>query len=216
MLKGFMFRGFHFKSRLPLSLLLLPFFLATSGGLTGCTNRQVAPHSGGGAPAQTTVTSATPVPVDPAVAATDVRAEQIRMDCIQGRRLICGRVLKVTPTGLVIDSGYTDLLRPPLGQSWVIPGTVTASRDPNVLERDEPGAPAIGLVFLTDIPKRGGKPKNFDFVVLIGYPAGQYIYTPAPGVEKPVRRFAAGLASAVKLILMDEEKNSPTDSPSAK
>jgi hypothetical protein len=216
MLKGFMFCGFHFKSRPLLSLLLLPIFLATSGGLTGCANCPVAPHSGGGAPAPIAVSSATPVPVDPVVAATDVRAEQIRMNCIQGRRLICGRVLKVTPTGLVIDSGYTDLLRPPLGQSWVIPGTVTASRDPNVLERNEPGAPAIGLVFLTDIPKRGGKPKNFDFVVLIGYPAGQYIYTPVPGVEKPIRRFAAGLASAVKLILVDEEKNSPTNSPAAK
>jgi len=211
-----MFCGFRFKSRPLLSLLLLPFFLATSGGLTGCANRPVAPHPEGGAPAPTAVSSATPVPVDPVVAATDVRAEQIRMDCIQGRRLICGRVLKVTPTGLVMDSGYTDLLRPPLGQSWVIPGTVTASRDPNVLERNEPGAPAIGLVFLTDIPKRGGKPKNFDFVVLIGYPAGQYIYTPVPGVEKPIRRFAAGLASAVKLILVDEEKNSPTNSPAAK
>lgn len=156
------------------------------------------------------------MPVDPVAATPDVRAEQIRMDCIQGRRLICGRVLKVTPSGLVIDSGYTDLLRPPLGQSWVIPGAVTAKRDPHVLERNEPGAPAIGLVFLTDIPKRGGKPKNFDFVVLIGYPAEQYMYKPAPGVEKPIRRFAAGLASAVKLILMDEEKNSPTNSPAAK
>jgi hypothetical protein len=216
MLKGLMFCGFHFKFRPPLSLLLLPFFLAISGGLTGCANRQVAPHSEGGAPAQTALSSATPMPVDPAVAATAVRAEQIRMDCIQGRRLICGRVLKVTPTGLVIDSGYTDLLRPPLGQSWVIPSTVTARRDPDVLERNEPGAPAIGLVFLTDIPKRGGKPKNFDFVVLIGYPAEQYIYTPVPGVEKPIRRFAAGLSSAVKLILLDEEKNSPTNSPAAK
>ena len=211
-----MFCGFHFKFRLPFSLLLLPFFLAISGELTGCTNHQVTPHSGGGAPAQTALSSATPMPVDPAVATADVRAEQIRTDCIQGRRLICGRVLKVTPTGLVIDSGYTDLLRSPLGQSWVIPGAVTAKRDPNVLERNEPGAPAIGLVFLTDIPKRGGKPKSFDFVVLIGYPAEQYIYKPVPGVEKTIRRFAAGLASAVKLILADEEKNSPTNSPAAK
>ena len=216
MLKGFMFCGFHFKSGRRLSRLWLPFFLVVQSGLTGCTSQRVAPHSDAPAPAQAPVSSAVPVPVDPAVAATDVRSEQIRTDSIQGRRLICGRVLKVSPTGLVIDSGYTDLLRPPLGQSWVIPGTVAASRDPHILERNDPGAPAIGLVFLTDIPRRGGKPKIFDYVVLIGYPAGQYIYTPVPGVEKPIRRFAAGLASAVKLILKDEEKNSPTNAPAAK
>ena len=70
--------------------------------------------------------------------------EQVRTECIEGRRLICGKVLKISPDGLVVDSGYTDLVRPPLTQSWVIPGTVSASRNPAVLELKEPGAPCIG------------------------------------------------------------------------
>ena len=35
-------------------------------------------------------------------------SEQIRADCLQGRRLICGKILKVLPDGLVVESGYTD------------------------------------------------------------------------------------------------------------
>ena len=51
-------------------------------------------------------------------------SEQIRAECIQGRRLICGKILKVLPDGFVIESGYTNLLRPWLTDSWLIPGTV--------------------------------------------------------------------------------------------
>jgi hypothetical protein len=130
----------------------------------------------------------------------NVRAEEIRTDCINGRRLVCGRVLKVCPDGLVVDSGYTDLLRPPLTSSWLVPGSAVASRDPNVLELKEPGTPCIGLVFLTDIPRKPSV-KNYDYVILMGYPAGSYAYTPAPGIEKVIRKFAAGLETAVKLQL---------------
>src|SRR6266849_3419860 len=143
----------------------------------GCAHKNAAVRTGEIAPAKT---AAAPAPLDPAAAAS-VRAEQIRTDCIKGRRLICGRVLKVSPDGLVVDSGYTDLLRPPLTQSWVVPGTATASRDPAVLELNEPGTPCIGPVFLTDIPKRP-KVSNYDYVIIMGYPAGQYIYAPAPNV----------------------------------
>jgi hypothetical protein len=138
---------------------------------------------------------------------TAVRAEQIRTDCIKGRRLICGKVLKVSPNGLVVDSGYTDLLRPPLTQSWVIPGTVSVSRNPDVLELNTPGTPCIGLVFITDIPKRQ-KVHKFDYVILMGYPAGQYAYIPAPNVKKTIRKFSAGLDTAVKLKLKAEANNS--------
>jgi hypothetical protein len=195
-LKDFMSCGLHFKPRPPLKVLLLPFFLALGGMLAGCARNHIA--------AQTAV--GVPFPA----AATAARAERIRTDCIQGRRLICGRVLKVSPAGLVVDSGYTDLLRSPLGESWLIPGTATARRDPNVLELNEPGAPCIGLVFLTDISKRRTV-KPFDYVVLIGYPAGQYTYTPVPGVEKQLRKFAAGLDTAVRLTLKAEEKNASTN-----
>src|SRR5882724_4299650 len=61
------------------------------------------------------------------------RTEQIRTACIQGRRSICGRILKVLPDGLVVESGYTNLLRSPLDRSWLVPGTATASRATNLI-----------------------------------------------------------------------------------
>lgn len=168
--------------------------------LTGCVHENAVVRTEKVAPAQTTV----PASLEPA-ATTAVRAEQIRKDCIQGRRLICGKVLKVFPDGLVVDSGYTDLLRPPLTESWVVPGTVAAQRNTTVLELNEPGTPCIGLAFLTDIPKRQTV-KQFDYVILMGYPAGQYVYTPAPNVQKTIRKFAAGLETAVKLNLQSGKK----------
>jgi hypothetical protein len=119
--------------------------------------------------------------------------------------LICGKVLKIFPDGLVVDSGYTDLLRPPLTESWVVPATVSAHRDSAVMELNEPGTPCIGLAFLTDIPKRQNV-KQFDYVILMGYPAGQYVYTPAPNVKKTIRKFSAGLDTAVRLNLQPEGK----------
>jgi hypothetical protein len=181
--------------------LLLLILISAGLGWAGCASNHGAASPPVAASAQTTIA---PMPVQPAEAATLVRAEQIRTDCIQGRRLICGRVLKVSTNGLVIDSGYADLLRPPLGQSWIIPGTVPASRKPDLLEGKESGSLAIGLVFLTDVPRRQ-KPKQYDYVVLMGYPAGHYVYTPVPGVEKTIRRFASGLATAVRLNLQAEE-----------
>lgn len=163
--------------------------------LTGCVHENSVFHTGEVAPAET---AAPAPPVPPADSA--VRAEQIRKDCIQSRRLICGKVLKIFRDGLVVDSGYTDLLRPPLTESWVVPGTVPAHRNAAVLELNEPGTPCIGLAFLTDIPKRQTV-KQFDYVILMGYPAGQYIYTPAPNVEKTIRKFSAGLETAVNLNL---------------
>ena len=46
-----------------------------------------------------------------------------------------------------------------------MPGTATASRDPAALELNEPGTPCIGLVYLTDIPKRL-KVKDYDYVII--------------------------------------------------
>src|SRR5437870_447400 len=114
--------------------LLLLFSLVV---LAGCADKNPAVRTEQLAPAQTAAASP---PLSPA-ATVSVRAEQIRTDCIKGRRLICGRVLKVFPDGLVVDSGYTDLLRPPLTESWVVPGTATASRDRTALELNEPGTP---------------------------------------------------------------------------
>lgn len=125
------------------------------------------------------------------------RAEQVRNACIEGRRFICGRVLQVTPTGLVVDSGYKQLLSPPFDRSWVVSGTASLVRSPNALEDKRPDAVCVGLVFLSNIPKRPAV-KEYDYVVLHGYPAGEHQYIPVPGVKKTIRRFSASLERAVE------------------
>jgi hypothetical protein len=136
---------------------------------------------------------------------THQHQEQIRAACIQGRRVICGRVTQVLSQGLVVESGYTNLLRRPLTQSWVAPSTVSASRDPRTLEIAEPGSPCVGLVFLTDIPKRPPV-HQYDYVLIPGYPCGSFSYTSVPGVTKTIRKFAAGLDTAVRLSLQETQK----------
>ena len=134
------------------------------------------------------------------------RTEATRNACIQGRRIISGRVLQVLPDGFVVDSGYKGLGDPPLNkQSWIIPGNAEVTRDANAIELNQPGAMCIGIVFLTDTPKRR-VPKQYDFVAIQGYPAGQKTYSPIATVEKTVRRFSGGLETAVRLNLEAGEK----------
>jgi hypothetical protein len=135
------------------------------------------------------------------------RADQIRMDCIEGRRSICGKILNVFPDGLVVESGYTNLLRPPLTSSWLVPGKVTASRAVNLVEGAEPGSVCLGTVYLTDYPKsKKLKPKRYDYVIIEGYPAGQYTYTSLGTIHKTARRFSAQLSAAVESNLQAEQK----------
>ena len=136
-----------------------------------------------------------------------VRAEAARSACIQGRRVVCGRILKVLPDGLLVESGYTSLLRPPVDQSWLVPGTVVAAKDPNLVEANEPDAMLAGLVFLVDLPRsRQLKPKAYDYVHLAVYPAGHYTYALSGDQHKDLRRFSAGLETAVRLNLSAEPK----------
>ncbi len=124
------------------------------------------------------------------------RAEQLRLQCIQGRRYICGRVVQILPDGLVVDSGYSALLKPPFNQSWVVRGNVSVTRSPSLIEERKPDAVCVGLVFLSNFPKRPPV-KNYDYVVIHGYPAGEHEYSPVPGVKKSLRRFSASLERAV-------------------
>ena len=133
------------------------------------------------------------------------KAEEIRTACINGRRRICGKVLQIVPEGLVVESGYTNLLRPELSHSWLAPGNVTSSLPPNLVEQNSPGAVCVGLVLVTDIPKRPAV-KAYDYVIFQVYPAGQYDYVPVPAVKKIIRRFSVGLATAVQLNLAAGEK----------
>jgi hypothetical protein len=127
--------------------------------------------------------------------------EKIRADCVQGRRTICGKILKILPDGLVVESGYTNLMRAPLSRSWLAPGTVQATREVDLVEGNEPGCVCTGLVFLTALPKSRStaKPKPYDYVVIQAYPAGQYTYTSVGTLQRTVRRFAAALPAAIRL-----------------
>ena len=135
------------------------------------------------------------------------RIEAMRDACLQGRRIICGKILRVFPDGLVVESGYTNLLRAPLNQSWLVRGTAAASLAPNLVEGAEPGCVAVGTVYLTSLPKsRGAKPAQYDYVIIEAYPAGRHTYTTVGDVSHTVRRFAANLPKAVQLNL-EEAKN---------
>ena len=126
--------------------------------------------------------------------------EKIRAQCIQGRRIICGKILQITTDGLVVESGYTNLMRAPLNKKWLIPGTAQAERAKNLIESNDPGSPCSGLVFLTAPPKsRLAKPRLYDFVVIQAYPAGQYAYNSVGTMRRTVRRFCASLAAAIRM-----------------
>jgi hypothetical protein len=141
------------------------------------------------------------------------RYENVRMDCIQNRRIISGKIVKVLPDGLVVDSGYTDLARPPLDESWLIPGAATATRATGLVEASHPDAVCIGLVFVTDLPKSRGanvKPKLYDYVNLEGFPFGQCTYTSVGDIQRTVRKFTTKLQSAAMWNFEQREKqNAP-------
>jgi len=132
----------------------------------------------------------------------------LRATCLNGRRSICGKILRVFPNGLLVESGYTNLLREPLTKSWLVPGSVVASPAQNLVESKEPGALCVGTVFLTDLPR--GKPHQYDYVILAGYPTGEFTYNSVGSVRKTVRRFSANLDKAVQTNLTTiSEPNRP-------
>jgi hypothetical protein len=135
------------------------------------------------------------------------KSEQVRAACIEGRRYVAGRVLLVLPEGLVVDSGYSRLLEAPLNHSWLTPAIASLNRDPHAVEENKADAICIGPVFLSHIPKRPTV-KPYDYVVLHGYPAGEFTYSPVPGIQKTVRRFSASLDRAVQINLNRESKPS--------
>jgi hypothetical protein len=154
--------------------------------------------------AQSNVNVSTSATNQGAAGVREQRAADIRAACVNGRRCICGKVIKIVPEGLVVESGYTALMQPPFTGSWVIPGGALLIRDSKLIERDEPASPCIGTVLLTDFPKRPAV-KLYDYVLLQGYPAGEYLYIPVPGVEKEIRKFAGGLDTAVRLKVAAEK-----------
>jgi hypothetical protein len=133
--------------------------------------------------------------------------QRVRSACIEGRRLICGRILDIVPEGLVVESGYTNLLRQPISKSWLIPGTVQASRAENLIEGKSPGAICVGRVLLSHTPRsKKLKPARYDYVIVQAYPAGQYTHTSAGAVQRTIRRFSANVMAAVQANLENESK----------
>jgi len=138
--------------------------------------------------------------LDQQARAFEQATEKIRTECVQGRRIICGRIVKILADGLVVDSGYTNLMRAPLNKSWLIPGTVEATRAADLIETKEPGSVCVGQVFLTDVPKsRARAPKPYDYVLIQAYPDGQYTYTSVGTIQRTVRQFSASLANAIRV-----------------
>jgi hypothetical protein len=177
---------------------ILAFFLGTALSLSAQTN-----------PGMVTNAASTPL-------SRGQRSEQIHSECVLGRRLICGKILKILPDGLVVDSGYTNLTHPPLSASWLVPGSVSAGRPANQIEGREPESVCIGPVFLTNLPKARGpapKPKLYDYVVLLGYPAGERTYDSVGDVKKTVRRFSADLVKAVELNLAAADATAAPTTP---
>lgn len=147
------------------------------------------------AAAQSNTPAASPAPSANPISNLEL-SEQWRAKCIAERRSIRGKILRILPSGILVESGYTNLLRQPLTKSWLVPGTATATRAENLVETREPGALCVGAVFVTDLPR--GKPKQYDYVILAGYPTGEFTYTSVGTVRKTVRRFSANLDKAVR------------------
>ena len=150
--------------------------------------------------AQTNVPSAQ----EPSVQENNIQVlqhvEELRAQCIHERRIICGKIIQILPDGVVVDSGYTNLMRAPLNQSWLIPASVTAQRATNIVESSTPDSVCIGPVFLIDLPRppRGTKLKLFDYVVLDGFPMGKFTYTSIGDVQHTVRQFSAKVTTAIR------------------
>ena len=129
-------------------------------------------------------------------------SEAIRGECINNRRQICGRIIQMFTNGVVVESGYTNLLRDPLTRSWLVRGSAEVDGTKKLLESTEPGAVCVGRIFLTDLPQSRyskTKPARYDYVILDAYPAGDYTYTSVGDVHHTVRRFSANLNKAVDL-----------------
>lgn len=127
-------------------------------------------------------------------------SETIRGGCINNRRQICGRIIQMFTNGIVVESGYTNLLRDPLTRSWLVKGSAEVDGAKKLLESTEPGAVCVGRIFLTDLPQsryRSTKPARYDYVILDAYPTGEYTYTSIGDVHHTVRRFSANLDKAV-------------------
>jgi hypothetical protein len=133
------------------------------------------------------------------------RVEELRADCLERRRTVCGRIVRVSPEGLVVESGYDSLTRPPLNRSWLVPATATVGAAPHLVEGNRQDCICVGLVFLSDYPSTP-RPGPNDYVNLKGYPVGEFSYTSVGEVRRTIRRFSVKLKKAVQWRLDEDSR----------
>lgn len=184
--------------------IILPFFFATLVLFAaGQTNQLVLTNH----PNSTNTSSETTQSQVSESEAFAHEVEETRAECIQSRRRVCGKIVKVLPEGLIVDSGYTNLMREPLNHLWLVPGTVETTRPANLIEENQPGSVCVGLVFLTDIPKGpGAKPKVYDYVNLEAFLVGPHTYVSVGDLQRTVRGFSSKLAKSVDWKLGENKK----------
>jgi hypothetical protein len=110
----------------------------------------------------------------------------------KGSRTIDGRVIQKIPAGLLVDSGREQLDEEGRTASGVSPdgsGSVWWSGPEHIREADSPGAYCLALCLLTDYPKYD-QTTDGDYIHILAYPTGQYIYTTVQNSSKTVRRFS--------------------------
>ena len=156
------------------------------------------------APAQTNAPAADSDSLTNRAASLEL-SEQMRAQCIAGRRSICGKdsadFSRRHPGRMQLhELGARDADK-------ILARAGQCSRQPRGKSCREPraGRACIGTVFLTDLPR--GKPHQYDYVIIAGYPTGEFTYTSVGTIQKTVRRFSANLDKAVKVNMEAAEKS---------
>ena len=126
------------------------------------------------------------------------RVAEVRWDCIQNRRIICGKILK----GAAGWAGRAQRIHQPDAAPVEFFMACARRGDgrsaPQILSRTISRMPfASAWLFLTDLPKKPVA-RAYDYVNLTGFPTGQYTYTSVGDVQRTVRRFSAKLDKAVQ------------------
>jgi hypothetical protein len=131
------------------------------------------------------------------LASRQYAVEILRNRVFQTCRIIWGRVVQKLPGGLLVDSGEDPLPGVVTGEPEFEPnGDMGTTGRTEADEVNEPGAKCTGLVFLTDDPQSATAVVG-DYVQVLAYRNGNYVYRPASGGPKSVRKFTADFDKAV-------------------
>jgi hypothetical protein len=131
------------------------------------------------------------------LASQQFQVEVLRNRVFQTCRIVWGRVVQKLPGGLLVDSGEEPVPEALKSEpEFEAHGNMTTTHKTEGDEAKEPGAQCKGLVFLADYPDYGPAVVG-DYVQILVYRMGDYIYRPAFGGQKTVRKFTADLDKAI-------------------